>query len=83
MNCPHCHQPIMVVAAVGTTAIASPDECAVHRTRWTYKPGGVSQKTGKSYQGFWKCDGKNPDGSYCAARPDATWAKSHQAPDEW
>ena len=69
-------------------ALVEPGLCPAHKTAWTYKPAGVS-KAGKAYAGFWKCDGKNPDGTYCGAKPDFGWSKSHPAPgsapatEEW
>lgn len=103
MNCPHCHQPIALAlvvpgeapaaapapAPVRQAAIPDPGVCPNHRTPWTVKPAGVS-KAGKAYAAFHKCDGKNPDGTYCGAKPDFAWVKAHpaaapagNAPEEW
>lgn len=48
---------------------APPQVCPVHGIPFVMQPGGVSKKTGKPYNGFWKCNGKNPDGSYCQQKP--------------
>jgi hypothetical protein len=42
--------------------------CPTHGTPWTYKEAGTS-KAGKHYDGFWKCDGKLEDGSFCKEKP--------------
>ena len=51
-------------------------ECPVHFTPWTVKEGGIS-KNGRVYKAFWKCNGKNPDGSYCDKKPDPSWVRAH------
>lgn len=51
-------------------------ECPVHFRAWTVKEGGIS-KNGKSYTAFWKCNGKNDDGSYCNKKPTPGWVKTH------
>lgn len=51
-------------------------ECPVHFKPWTVKEGGIS-KNGKPYSAFWKCNGKNQDGSYCSKKPTPAWVKSH------
>jgi len=51
-------------------------KCPFHNTPWTVKAAGVS-KAGKAYNSFYKCDGKNPDGSYCARKPVKAWADAH------
>ena len=50
--------------------------CPAHRTAWTVKAGGIS-KNGKPYNAFWKCSGKNDDGTYCKEKPVKAWADSH------
>lgn len=52
-------------------------ECPTHQTAWVLKEGGVSSKTGKPYKAFWKCDGKNADGSYCQKKPTLEWVRTH------
>jgi hypothetical protein len=51
-------------------------QCPVHFKPWTVKEGGIS-KNGKPYSAFWKCNGKNQDGSYCSKKPTPAWVKSH------
>lgn len=50
--------------------------CPFHDTAWTIKPAGTS-KLGKPYGAFYKCDGKNPDGTWCARKPVKAWVDSH------
>lgn len=50
--------------------------CPAHDRAWTVKPAGVS-KAGKSYTAFFKCDGKDSDGTYCNRKPVKAWADSH------
>jgi hypothetical protein len=52
--------------------------CPNHGTPWTVKAAGVS-KAGKPYQAFFKCDGKNADGTYCSKKPTREWADAHAA----
>lgn len=52
-------------------------ECPVHQTAWVLKEGGISSKTGKAYKAFWKCDGKNADGSFCQKKPALEWVRTH------
>jgi hypothetical protein len=33
------------------------------------RPGGVSKSTGRAYQAFMACPGKNQDGTYCKNKP--------------
>jgi hypothetical protein len=51
-------------------------ECPVHFRPWTVKEGGMS-KAGKPYSAFWKCNGKNEDGSFCDKKPTKEWIKTH------
>ena len=51
-------------------------ECPDHQRPWTVKEGGIS-KAGKPYKAFWKCNGTNPDGTYCNKKPDASWVRAH------
>jgi hypothetical protein len=53
-------------------------KCPVHRYDWKYREGGISAKTGKAYDGFWSCGGKNPDGSYCKNKPSIGWVNSQR-----
>jgi hypothetical protein len=53
-------------------------ECPVHFRPWEVKEGGIS-KAGKPYNAFWKCNGKNDDGSYCSKKPTKEWAQAHPA----
>lgn len=53
-------------------------ECPVHFRAWTIKEGGIS-KNGQPYKAFWKCNGKNDDGSFCNKKPEAGWVKTHNA----
>lgn len=39
--------------------------CPVHGDTVTYRPSGVSKKTGKAYTGFYSCSFRMPDGSFC------------------
>ena len=55
--------------------------CPTHRTAWTVKQGGIS-KAGKPYSAFYKCSGKNDDGSYCSQKPVKAWADSHPIAEE-
>ena len=41
--------------------------CSAHGVPMTWKTG-TSNKTGQPYA-FWSCSQKNPDGSYCKAKP--------------
>jgi hypothetical protein len=34
---------------------------------------------GKPYNAFWKCDGKDPDGTFCNRKPVKSWADAHPA----
>jgi len=43
--------------------------CQQHGIPFVLKPGGVSKKTGKPYNAFWSCPGRNEDGSYCSNKP--------------
>ena len=43
--------------------------CSVHGTPMTLRPAGISKSTGKAYEAFWACAEKNPDGSFCRAKP--------------
>ena len=43
--------------------------CPVHKNAMTFKPAGVSKRTGKPYNGFWSCGIKNTDGTFCTYRP--------------
>ena len=51
-------------------------ECPVHFQPWSVREGGIS-RNGKPYKAFWKCNGKNQDGSYCSKKPDPSWVKAH------
>lgn len=53
--------------------------CPIHHIPWTVRPGGFSQNKQKSYKAFWKCDGQDEDGTYCALRPALAWVKAHPA----
>lgn len=89
MNCPHCHKAItLALVAAGEAAAHSPApsaapgplaKCPLHQTAWTYKQAGVS-KAGKPFSGFWKCDGKNADGSYCSERPAKAFVQATPPP---
>lgn len=70
-------EPVQQPAANGIPLGA----CPVHRTAWTVKAGGIS-KNGKPYPAFYKCSGKNDDGTYCDQRPTKAWADSHPIPVE-
>jgi hypothetical protein len=50
--------------------------CPAHDRSWTVKAAGVS-KAGKSYSAFFKCDGKDADGTYCNRKPVKAWADAH------
>jgi hypothetical protein len=56
-------------------------ECPVHFRPWEVKEGGIS-KAGKPYSAFWKCNGKNADGSFCSKKPTKEWAQAHPAERE-
>lgn len=51
-------------------------ECPVHFTPWVLKEAGVS-KAGKRYGAFWKCNGTNPDGTWCSKKPTLEWVRTH------
>lgn len=51
-------------------------KCPFHNTPWTVKSAGVS-KMGKPYQSFYKCDGKDPDGTFCNRKPVKGWVDAH------
>lgn len=42
--------------------------CGIHHVEMKWKEAGVS-KSGKPYQGFWTCNTKNNDGSFCTYKP--------------
>jgi hypothetical protein len=67
--------------AAETPSAAPLGACPAHRTAWTVKAGGIS-KNGKPYPPFWKCSGKNDDGSYCNLKPEPGWSKAHPIPLE-
>ena len=52
--------------------------CPAHDRPWSVKAAGVS-KNGKPYSAFWKCDGKEPDGTFCNRKPVKAWADAHPA----
>ena len=43
--------------------------CPIHRVALTWRPAGVSKRTGKAYAGFYACPEKNQDGSFCTYKP--------------
>lgn len=43
--------------------------CEIHGMQFVERPGGVSKSTGRAYQAFMACPGKNPDGTYCKNKP--------------
>lgn len=53
--------------------------CPIHGIPWTVKAAGTSTKTGAPYSAFWKCEGKNPDDSFCREKPTPAWQKAHPA----
>lgn len=67
--------------AVETPVQSALGACPAHRTAWTVKAGGIS-KNGKPYPPFWKCSGKNDDGTYCDLKPTPGWSKAHPIPLE-
>ena len=42
--------------------------CPIHGNTVTYRPSGISKKTGKPYPGFYSCTAKTPDGQFCKER---------------
>lgn len=52
-------------------------ECPVHFLPWVIKEGGVSERTGKRYGAFWKCNEKNADGTWCSKKPTLEWVRTH------
>jgi len=67
------YEPVGIPAADPILSV-----CPNHGTPWTVKAAGVS-KAGKPYKAFFKCDGKNPDGSFCDKKPTREWADAHAA----
>lgn len=67
------YEPLAVAGPIESPMLS---HCPTHDTPWTVKPGGVS-KAGKAYNAFWKCDGKNPDGTWCTKKPVRAWADAH------
>jgi hypothetical protein len=51
--------------------------CPDHGTPWTLKEAGTNEKTGKSWDAFWKCDGRT-DGEFCKKRPSKAWQARHE-----
>lgn len=45
--------------------------CPVHNQEMTLRPAGIAKTTGKPYEAFWTCSGKNADGSYCRFKLDS------------
>ena len=54
-------------------------ECPEHRTAWQFKPAGVS-KTGREYNAFYSCGGKDSSGQFCKRKPSIAWVNAQQAP---
>lgn len=52
--------------------------CPIHNIPYTLKPGGVSKTTGKAYNAFWACSGRNDDGSYCKSKPPKDFKPTSQ-----
>lgn len=75
---PPDYEPFSLAGAAAPAAEAALSRCPYHDTPWEIRPAGVS-KAGKPYQAFWKCDGKETDGSYCKRKPVKAWADSHMA----
>lgn len=40
--------------------------CPQHNTELRWRDGGISNKTGKPYNGFFSCPTRNADGSFCS-----------------
>jgi hypothetical protein len=72
--------PSAVTPEAGSARPAPADDlfsqCPNHQQPWTVKEGGIS-KNGKPYKAFWKCNGKNSDGSFCNKKPDPSWVRGH------
>lgn len=49
--------------------------CPTHDLEWTLQPGGVSKRTGKPYNAFWKCPERG-----CDAKPE--WKPKDDVIDE-
>jgi hypothetical protein len=64
-------EPIETVTITARGAIAneSVQACPDHGEPYVYREGGISKATGKSYEGFWTCKGKTPDGGFCRSKP--------------
>jgi hypothetical protein len=54
-------------------------ECPEHRTAWQFKPAGVS-KTGREYNAFYSCGGKDGSGQFCKRKPSIAWVNAQTAP---
>jgi hypothetical protein len=54
-------------------------ECPEHRTAWQFKPAGVS-KTGREYNAFYSCGGKDGSGQFCKRKPSIAWVNAQSAP---
>jgi hypothetical protein len=54
-------------------------ECPEHRTAWQFKPAGVS-KTGREYNAFYSCGGKDSSGQFCKRKPSIAWVNAQSAP---
>ena len=66
--------------AVAAAMLFAEGECPDHRTAWSFKPAGVS-KTGREYQGFYACSGKDGGGQFCKRKPSIAWTNA-QVRDE-
>ncbi|HEV8177637.1 MAG TPA: hypothetical protein VGP44_08120 [Gemmatimonadales bacterium] len=73
---PPSYEPMSLAGAAQPALEAALSRCPYHDTPWSIRPAGVS-KAGKSYNSFYTCDGKEPDGSFCPRKPVKAWADSH------
>ena len=64
-------------ASSGGKNYINADGCPEHGA-WAVQPAGVSKTTGKSYNAFWKCDGR-VDGEFCKNAPSRDWVETHPA----
>lgn len=64
-------------AAMAFVANTADGQCPKHQQAWVLKPGGVSKTTGKTYNAFWACNGKDEDG-WCRAKPKASWIAAQE-----
>jgi hypothetical protein len=51
-------------------------KCPTHGTAWTVKAGGMSTRTNKPFDAFYKCSEKDGD-VWCTQKPQKIWRDTH------